>query len=154
MAVFPENKVTGANLDILARQFLWKQGKDYAHGTGHGIGSFLSVHEGPQNISLTGTMSTIKKGMVISDEPGYYVPGKFGIRIENMMYAKESKYPGFLEFVMLTLVPYSKELIIIEMLNKEELAYIKEYYFNIETLVALHLSDNAKSWLKKQLDIL
>lgn len=154
MAVFPENKVTGANLDILARQFLWKQGKDYAHGTGHGIGSFLSVHEGPQNISLTGTMSTIKKGMVISDEPGYYVPGKFGIRIENMMYAKESKYPGFLEFAMLTLVPYSKELIIIEMLNKEELAYIKEYYFNIETLVAPHLSDNAKSWLKKQLDIL
>ncbi|CAN0590816.1 unnamed protein product, partial [Ectocarpus sp. 12 AP-2014] len=96
----------------------------------------------------------IKKGVVISDEPGYYVPGKFGIRIENMMYAKESKYPGFLEFAMLTLVPYSKELIIIEMLNKEELAYIKEYYFNIETLVAPHLSDNAKSWLKKQLDIL
>ena len=61
MAFFPENKVTGANLDILARQFLWKQGKDHAHGTGHGVGSFLSVHEGPENISLTGTMSTIKK---------------------------------------------------------------------------------------------
>lgn len=154
MAVFPENKVTGANLDILARQFLWKQGKDYAHGTGHGVGSFLSVHEGPQNISLNGTMATIKKGMVISNEPGYYVPGKFGIRIENMMYAKGSKYPGFLEFSMLTLVPYSKELIIIEMLNEEELAYIREYYFNIETLVVPYLSDNAKLWIKKQLSIL
>jgi len=153
-AVFPENKVTGANLDILARQFLWNQGKDYAHGTGHGVGSFLSVHEGPQNISLTGTMTTIKKGMVISNEPGYYVPGQFGIRIENLMYAKESKYPGFLEFSMLTLVPYSKELIITEMLAQEELAYIKEYYSNIETLVAPHLSDNAKLWLKEQLDIL
>lgn len=154
MAVFPENKVTGANLDILARQFLWKQGKDYAHGTGHGVGSFLSVHEGPQNISLNGTMSTIKKGMVMSNEPGYYVPSKFGIRIENMMYAQESRYPGFLEFSMLTLVPYSRELIITEMLNEEEIAYIKEYYFNIETLVAPYLSDNAKLWIKKQLSIL
>lgn len=151
MSVFPDSKVTGANLDILARQFLWKEGKDYAHGTGHGVGSFLSVHEGPQNISLIGTNSTIKKGMVMSDEPGYYEPGEFGIRIENMMYAKESKHTGFLEFEMLTLVPYSKELIIIKMLTEEELSYLKEYYYNIETLVAPHLSDTAKEWLKKQL---
>lgn len=151
MSVFPDSKVTGANLDILARQFLWKEGKDYAHGTGHGVGSFLSVHEGPQNISLIGTNSTIKKGMVMSDEPGYYEPGEFGIRIENMMYAKESKHTGFLEFEMLTLVPYSKELIIIKMLTEDELSYLKEYYYNIETLVAPHLSDTAKEWLKKQL---
>ena len=114
LSTFPEDKVTGANLDILARQFLWQTGKDYAHGTGHGVGSFLSVHEGPQNISLIGTNATMKKGMVMSDEPGYYEPGEFGIRIENMMYAKESKHTGFLEFGMLTLFPYSKELIIIK----------------------------------------
>lgn len=151
IAVFPEDKTTGANLDILARQFLWQNGKDYAHGTGHGVGSFLSVHEGPQNISLTGIKSTIKKGMVLSNEPGYYVPGEFGIRIENMMYAKESKYTGFLEFEMLTLAPYSKELIIQEMLTEDELSYLKEYYYNIETLVTPHLSDVARAWLKKQL---
>ena len=151
LSKFPEDKVTGANLDILARQFLWQTGKDYAHGTGHGVGSFLSVHEGPHNISLISTKSTIKKGMVMSNEPGYYIPGEFGIRIENMMYAKESQYPGFLEFEMLTLVPYSKDLIIQEMLTEDELSYLKEYYYNIETSVAPHLSDNAKSWFKKQL---
>lgn len=151
MSIFPENKVTGTNLDILARQFLWQSGKDYAHGTGHGVGSFLSVHEGPHNISLIGTKATIKKGMVMSNEPGFYVPGEFGIRIENMMYAKESKHPGFLEFEMLTLVPYSKELIIVEMLTENELSYLKEYYYNIETLVVPHLSDTAKAWFKKQL---
>ena len=87
----------------------------------------------------------------MSNEPGYYIPGEFGIRIENMMYAKESQYPGFLEFEMLTLVPYSKDLIIQEMLTEDELSYLKEYYYNIETSVAPHLSDNAKSWFKKQL---
>ncbi|MEM6339051.1 MAG: M24 family metallopeptidase C-terminal domain-containing protein, partial [Pseudomonadota bacterium] len=91
------------------------------------------------------------KGMVMSNEPGYYVPGEFGIRIENMMYAKESKHQGFLEFEMLTLVPYSKELIILEMLTEDELSYLKEYYYNIEILVAPHLSDVARRWFKKQL---
>ena len=151
MAVFPANKVTGANLDILARQFLWQEGEDYAHGTGHGVGSFLSVHEEPQSISLTGLGSTIQNGMVMSNEPGYYVPGEFGIRIENMMYVKESKLPGFSEFEMLTLVPYAKELIVLDKLDANELSYIKKYNQKIEKLVTPHLSDAAKEWLKKQI---
>lgn len=150
-AIFPENKVTGANLDILARQYLWNEGKDYAHGTGHGVGSFLSVHEGPQNISLTGSAAKIQKGMVMSNEPGYYVPGEFGIRIENMMYAKESKNIGYLEFEMLTLVPYSKELINLKMLNKNELAYLTTYYKRIKELVMPLLSEDAKTWLQNQI---
>jgi Xaa-Pro aminopeptidase len=150
-ATFPKNKVTGANLDILARQFLWKQGKDYAHGTGHGVGSFLSVHEGPQSISPLGTAAKIQKGMVMSNEPGYYVPGEFGIRIENMMYAKESTNTDYLEFEMLTLVPYSRNLIDIKMLSKEDFLYLKNYSNKIQQLIAPLLSDNAKKWLLKQI---
>jgi Xaa-Pro aminopeptidase len=148
---FPKNKVTGSNLDILARQFLWKQGKDYPHGTGHGVGSFLSVHEGPQSISLLGAAAKIQKNMVMSNEPGYYVPGQFGIRIENMMYAKESKHPDYLEFEMLTLVPYAKELINVAMLSKEEFSYLKSYCDKIQQLIAPLLSDSAKRWLLKQI---
>ena len=105
MVKFPKESVTGANLDILARQFLWQDGDDYPHGTGHGVGSFLSVHEGPQNISLTSHGTKLAAGMVISNEPGFYQPGDFGIRIENMMYVKETTNDNFLEFAMLTLAP-------------------------------------------------
>lgn len=150
-AVFPKDKVTGANLDILARQYLWNEGKDYAHGTGHGVGSFLSVHEGPQNLSLNGFGSKITNGMIMSNEPGYYVPGEFGIRIENMMYVKDAASPGFLCFQMLTLVPYAKELIEIKMLTKEELKYLKAYYSNIAKSLAPLLSENALKWLQDQI---
>ena len=95
MVKFPKESVTGANLDILARQFLWQDGDDYPHGTGHGVGSFLSVHEGPQNISLTSHGTKLAAGMVISNEPGFYQPGDFGIRIENMMYVKETTNDNF-----------------------------------------------------------
>lgn len=146
---FPANKVTGANLDVLARQYLWQSGLDYAHGTGHGVGSFLSVHEGPQNISLTSYKVAIMEGMVISNEPGYYLPNNFGIRIENMMYAKASILDHFLEFEQLTFVPYEKQLIDFAMLNKQELDYLKSYYRKIDILVKPHLSVDAKKWLEK-----
>jgi len=150
-AVFPKDKVTGAHLDILARQYLWNEGDDYAHGTGHGVGSFLSVHEGPQNISLNGFGAKIVKGMIMSNEPGYYVPGEFGIRIENMMYVKDATSLGFLCFQMLTLVPYAKELIEIKMLTKEELRYLKAYYSNIEKNLGPLLSESASKWLQDQI---
>lgn len=153
MAKFPQEKVTGANLDILARQYLWQSGLDYAHGTGHGVGSFLSVHEGPQNISLTGYGTQIKAGMVVSNEPGYYLPGEFGIRIENLMFAKESLLAGFLEFEMLTLVPYAKELIDFTMLNQNEYSYLKAYYQAIDDKISSMLSPQARLWLKNQLDL-
>lgn len=149
-AVFPKDKVSGAHLDILARQYLWNEGDDYAHGTGHGVGSFLSVHEGPQSISLAGFGTKIAKGMVVSNEPGYYVPGEFGIRIENMMYATDSKALNFLCFQMLTLVPYDKNLIETEMLTKDEYKYLKAYYLEIERKVAPLLSKSAKAWLQSQ----
>ena len=153
MIKFPQKKVTGANLDILARQYLWQSGLDYPHGTGHGVGSFLSVHEGPQNISLTAYGTYIKVGMVVSNEPGYYLPGEFGVRIENLMLVKESLLPGFLEFEMLTLVPYAKELIDFTMLNQHEYSYLKTYYQTIGNKILPKLSIQAKSWLKNQLDI-
>jgi Xaa-Pro aminopeptidase len=153
MAKFPQEKVTGANLDILARQYLWQSGLDYAHGTGHGVGSFLSVHEGPQSISLTGYGAQIKAGMVLSNEPGYYLPGELGIRIENLMFTKNSVLPEFLEFEMLTLVPYAKELIDFTRLNPYETSYLKKYYQAIDDNISSILSTQAKLWLKNQLDI-
>ncbi|GAB4164165.1 MAG: aminopeptidase P family protein [Rickettsiaceae bacterium] len=150
LARFPKHKVCGANLDILARQYLWQDGLDYAHGTGHGVGSFLSVHEGPQSISMFSGVK-IEAGMVMSNEPGYYVPGQFGIRIENMMYAKESNIPGFLDFEMLTLVPYERELIEFDMLSTSEITYLSSYYQKIEQYIQPLLSDRAKKWLKNQM---
>jgi Xaa-Pro aminopeptidase len=151
MARFPSNKITGANLDILARQYLWQKGLDYPHGTGHGVGNCLSVHEGPQSISLHGYGAKMQTNMVVSNEPGYYLPGEFGIRIENMMYTKESGIEGFLDFEMLTLVPYEKQLIDFEMLDNSEIDYIKAYYKKIESCVRSRLSDNAKKWLDTQI---
>ncbi len=154
MIKFPKESVTGANLDILARQFLWQDGDDYPHGTGHGVGSFLSVHEGPQNISLTSYGTKLAAGMVISNEPGFYQPGEFGIRIENMMYVKETTNSDFLEFGMLTLVPYEKNLIDKDLLSKDELNYLTCYYKLIEKKIMPHLSDEGKKWLHTQLQLI
>lgn len=148
---FPMN-ITGSNLDVLARQFLWKDYNDYGHGTGHGVGSFLGVHEGPQNINLRNNI-ILQPGMVVSNEPGYYLPGKFGIRIENLMYVKKTDHPDYLEFETLSLVPYARDLIDYEMLTFEEVSYIKKYYKNIYAQIYHLLSKNAKGWLVKQLDI-
>ena len=148
---FPANKVNGAHLDILARQYLWQQGLDYAHGTGHGVGSFLSVHEGPQNISPVGYGVNIQVGMVLSNEPGYYLPKQMGIRIENLMYAKESNINGFVEFEPLTLVPYARELINVDMLNQDELNYLKSYYQMIYQSINDLLSDSTQRWLESQI---
>lgn len=149
---FPKERTTGANLDILARQFLWQKGLDYAHGTGHGVGSFSSVHEGPQNISPSGHGEFIQAGTVLSDEPGFYRPGKFGIRIENMIYAKDSTYPGFLEFEMLTLVPYERKLIDLSLLTDSEKSYLSSYYLQIKENIRALLSKPATKWLDYQLE--
>lgn len=153
---FPTN-VTGANLDVLARQFLWRDYKDYPHGTGHGVGNFLSVHEGPQNISLRSNIP-LEPGMILSNEPGYYITGEFGIRIENLIYVKkvenkDSINQHYLEFDNLTLVPYAKELIDVEILNTDEKNYLKQYYKKINNVVYPLLSGKAKAWLKEELSI-
>lgn len=160
MIKFPAGSVSGANLDILARQFLWQDCKDYPHSTGHGVGSFLNVHEGPQAINLRNNV-ILMPGMILSNEPGFYKTGDFGIRIENLMYVKkysreeqpdkanlENKY---LEFETLTLVPYAKELIDLRLLNQDEKNYIGRYYQKIKEQIYPLLSSSGKKWLAAQL---
>jgi Xaa-Pro aminopeptidase len=144
-ARFPKG-TSGSNLDVLARQYLWQNGEDYAHGTGHGVGSFLSVHEGPHGITLKNT-TPLEAGMIVSNEPGYYKAGEYGIRIENLIYVKESETPGFLEFENLTLVPYDKNLIDLTLITKVELEYLKSYYEKIVKLIGPNLSPKAQEWL-------
>ncbi|MDG7057177.1 MAG: aminopeptidase P family protein [Wolbachia endosymbiont of Penenirmus auritus] len=142
-AVFPLG-TTGGELDILARIHLWKFGIDYMHGTGHGVGSYLSVHEGPQAISK-GNKVKLMPGMILSNEPGYYIPKEYGIRIENLMYV-ERQENGFLNFKQLTSIPYDKRLIDVQMLAQDEIKWINSYhqfvYKNLENSV------KDKEWLK------
>jgi Xaa-Pro aminopeptidase len=128
-AVFPVG-TTGTQLDILARQFLWQAGLDYDHGTGHGVGAFLSVHEGPQRISKISSNVALRPGMVLSNEPGYYAPGRFGIRIENLMLVVSLGIPKggereMLGFEPLTLVPLDSRLIEKKLLTAEEEEWLK-----------------------------
>ncbi|MGL9733022.1 MAG: aminopeptidase family protein P [Wolbachia sp.] len=143
-AVFPLG-TTGGELDILARIHLWKFGIDYMHSTGHGVGSYLSVHEGPQAISK-GNKVKFMPGMILSNEPGYYIPGEYGIRIENLMYVKRQEN-GYLNFKQLTSIPYDKRLIDMQMLAQDEIKWINNYhqfvYKNLENSV------KDKKWLKQ-----
>ena len=124
-AVFPKG-TTGAQLDALARQYLWQDGLDYDHGTGHGVGHFLSVHEGPQGISKRYNETPLESGMVISNEPGYYKAGEYGIRIENLVLVVE-KNDKFLEFTTLTKAPFDENLIEWNLLTPQETDWVKNY---------------------------
>lgn len=129
-AVFREG-TTGPRLDILARQPLWERGMDYKHGTGHGVGFVLSVHEGPQNIGPSNNTVPLEPGMVISDEPGYYEAGQFGVRIENLVLVREREktaWGRFLEMETLTLCPYEREAIDTALLTPGERAWINAYH--------------------------
>jgi Xaa-Pro aminopeptidase len=152
-ARFPKG-ITGAHLDVLARAALWEKGLDFAHGTGHGVGHFLSVHEGPQRISksLTGVVP-LEAGMIVSNEPGYYEDGKFGIRIESLLLVKGSKLKGYLEFETLTLVPLQHDLIDYKMLDASELDWLQSYQQNVFARLKGKLSKLEVSWLKKYMGI-
>ena len=141
---------TGAQLDALARQYLWNNGLDYAHGTGHGVGSYLNVHEGPQGISKVRN-TVLEPGMVVSNEPGLYLEGQYGIRIENLQIVKESGHKEFLCFESLTLVPYDSSLIEKSMLTQSELDWLRCYYQSILTNVSPMLNNDEHDWLKKKL---
>ncbi len=125
-AKFPEG-TTGSQLDSLARQFLWQNGLDYNHGTGHGVGHFLAVHEGPQSISKNPSSVPLKENMIISNEPGFYKATEYGIRIENLVRVVKSKTKGFFEFETLTLVPIATNLIDQKLLTPAEKKWVKEY---------------------------
>ncbi len=134
----------GKLIDFLARKSLKKNGMDYQHGTGHGVGFFSNVHEGPQAISKYNTIR-LQEGMILSNEPGFYKKGEFGIRIENLLYIKRKK--GKLFFENLTLAPIDKELINFELLNKEEKDYLFRYHLDVYLKLSKFLKNNEKKWL-------
>src|SRR5881398_2015355 len=150
-AIFPDG-TTGAQLDTLARQFLWAAGLDFDHGTGHGVGSYLSVHEGPARISKLGT-AALKPGMILSNEPGYYKSGAYGIRIENLLLVVRAAPVAGAEkplnaFETLTLAPIDRRLIAAEMLTPEEAAWLDGYHARVrETLTPL-VDSQTQAWLE------
>ncbi|WP_213769624.1 aminopeptidase P family protein [Bradyrhizobium sp. dw_78] len=148
-AVFPDG-ATGAQLDTLARQFLWQAGIDFEHGTGHGVGSYLSVHEGPARISKLGT-TPLRRGMILSNEPGYYKTDAFGIRIENLELVVAADIAGAEKpmnaFETLTLAPIDRRLIDVKMLSAKELAWLNDYHAKVRDQVRPHLDEAAQAWL-------
>ena len=157
-AVFPQG-TCGGQLDVLARQYLWEAGVDYAHGTGHGVGSFLAVHEGPQRIAKpaggqAGTAQELFAGMIISNEPGYYKQGAFGIRIENLVLVEEraiAEAEGrYLGFETLTYVPLDRKLIERDLLSADEIAWVDGYHAKVRALLAPQLAGEDLAWLERE----
>ena len=152
-AVFPKG-TRGGQLDILARQHLWAAGLDYAHGTGHGVGAYLSVHEGPQRIAtFGGGDEPLQPGMILSDEPGYYKTGEYGIRIENLILTVTRDIEGaekdMLGFETLTFAPYERVLIDAAMLDAGEIAWIDAYHAKVCEIVGPQLEGEAREWLDR-----
>lgn len=155
-AVFPVG-TRGTQLDTLARQFLWAAGVDYAHGTGHGVGSFLAVHEGPQRIATSaggqaGTEEPLAAGMFISNEPGYYKAGEFGIRIENLILVEPREIEGaegeYLGFETLTFAPIERALVDTEIMTRDELRWWDDYHAKVLEIVGPQLDGEARYWLE------
>jgi Xaa-Pro aminopeptidase len=151
-AVFPKG-TRGGQLDVLARQYLWADGVDYAHGTGHGVGSFLSVHEGPQRIAtFGGGDEPLAAGMILSDEPGYYKTGEYGIRIENLVLVVEKQVPGaereMLGFETLTFAPIDRNVVDADLLDRGEREWLDAYHAKVLEKITPQLEGEALAWLK------
>lgn len=146
-AVFPKG-TSGIQLDVLARQFLWAQGLDYDHGTGHGVGAFLSVHEGPQRISKAGPPQALLPGMVISNEPGYYQEDCFGIRCENLVVVKERE-DGMLYFETITFAPFDTRLVDTSMMSVAEIHWLNEYHESVRTKLTPALAGEDLNWMQQ-----
>jgi Xaa-Pro aminopeptidase len=154
---FPQG-TSGSQLDTLARQFLWAAGLDYAHGTGHGVGSFLAVHEGPQRIAKArggqaGTEQELLPGMILSNEPGYYKAGEYGIRIENLVLVERREIAGaegeWLGFETLTLAPIDRAMVDRTLLSPAEIAWWNAYHARVRDILAPQLSGAARDWLEE-----
>lgn len=144
---------TGTQLDALARQFLWRDGLDYGHGTGHGVGCFLSVHEGPQRIAKAWNKTPLLAGMVVSNEPGFYRPGHYGIRCENLLLVRHWRDASatecaWLEFETLTLVPFDRRLLDFALLTDDECDWLDRYHQKVYTAVAENVSEKQRLWLR------
>lgn len=141
----------GTHLDVLARKALWERGKDYKHGTGHGIGYLLNVHEGPQGISPVWNKNKLEAGMLVTNEPGFYKKGSHGIRTENILLVKESEeteYGRFMEFETTTFCPIDLRAIDKTLLNEEEINWINAYHKEVYNTLSPHLEDDLCEWLK------
>ena len=154
-AVFPDG-TRGENLDVLARRPLWERYMDYRHGTGHGVGAQLSVHEGPQafrfRINRDAPQPGLKPGMLTSDEPGLYLEGEYGIRIENLLLCvdkERSEWGDFYGFETLTSVPYERDAIIPDMLTLKQKEIVNEYHARVYDLYKDRLTDEERIWLSK-----
>lgn len=151
---FPKG-VAGYRLDVIARASLWQAGLDYDHGTGHGIGSYLSVHEGPQSISPAARQIPLEAGMILSNEPGFYALGEYGIRIENLLLVKDAPLKGFqnrpfLEFEVLSYTPIDKSLIERELLSEEEKNWLNHYHQEVLKKFLPHLEEEYHGWLEEK----
>lgn len=155
-AVFPRG-TAGSQLDVLARQYLWQAGVDYAHGTGHGVGSFLAVHEGPQRIAKSaggqaGTDQELLAGMFISNEPGYYKAGDYGIRLENLVLVEPREIAGaegeYFGFETLTLVPFDATMLDTALLSPEDVAWWNAYHAQVLDVIGAQLEGEEKTWLE------
>jgi Xaa-Pro aminopeptidase len=145
-AVFPKG-TSGVQLDVLARQFLWQVGADYDHGTGHGVGCFLSVHEGPQRITKSGPQQALLPGMVVSNEPGYYQEGSFGIRCENLMAVCEVDN-GMLGFETITFAPFDNALVDLNLMTASEINWLNQYHSAVQEKLTPLLDSDDLNWLQ------
>ena len=149
---FPSG-ASGTQMDILAREAMWREGLNYLHGTGHGVGSYLSVHEGPHQFRLEWVSAPFLENMTVTDEPGIYLAGQFGVRIENTLlisHYKDTEFGKFLQFESLTLCPIDTTPVVKEELLPEEVAWLNEYHQHVYDVLAPHLDDEGdKEWLRK-----
>lgn len=147
---FPKG-AAGTQIDVLAREAMWRDGMNYLHGTGHGVGSYLNVHEGPHQIRMEWMSTPFVEGMTVTDEPGLYLAGRFGVRIENTLVVekyKETEFGEFLKFDSLTLCPIDTTPIDKSMLLQEEIDWLNDYHARVYRELAPHLNDEEKAWLK------
>ena len=153
---FPDG-ASGTQLDAIARQPLWQAGLNYLHGTGHGVGAYLNVHEGPHQIRMEWKPTPLREGMTVTDEPGIYLEGRFGMRTENVLLIREVKEVrevreetegrGFLCFETLTLCPIDTTPILPELLTQEEKDWLNAYHAEVYEKIAPHLNDEERQWL-------
>ena len=148
---FPSGS-SGTQIDILARKDMWREGLNYLHGTGHGVGTYLNVHEGPHQFRMEWKPAPLVAGMTITDEPGIYLPGRCGARTENTLLIKpymETEFGKFLQFESLTLCPIDKAPIILDMMTQEEIDWLNAYHQQVFEVLSPHLSVDEKDWLKE-----
>lgn len=151
-AIFPEG-TRGAQLDALARQFLWHEGKAYYHGTGHGVGFFINCHEGPQNIRLNENPTPLEPGMITSDEPGIYLAGRYGIRCENLIVtvpAMETEFGKFYKFAVMTLFPFDLRLFETEIMTDQEIQWVNDYHKKVRERLTPLLTPEEARWLEEK----